>query len=397
MVIQTEGLTKIFRDFWHRPRVKAVDDLTLSVRQGEVYGLLGPNGSGKSTTVKMVLGLLFSTRGHISVFGRPPTDVGTKRRIGFLPEETHLYHYLNASETLDFYGRLFSLPAAERRHRVESLLRMTGLSAARNRLLGEYSKGMARRIGLAQALINDPELVILDEPTAGLDPIGTREVKDLILHLKGQGKTIVLCSHLLSDVEDVCDRIAILYGGRKQAEGMTRDLLRHERFTQITAAMDGKTVAEVLSLIQKREGAKAEVSVAPVTERLERFFLRVVEEARSARQDTSGVGATDRTLDFLTARRVEAPTVLERLVQPHAEPVSETVSPASPPRRANAPAPVDAKVLDAFTQPKGHPPAEEYSATSAAPSPSPKEKTGEKPDRSVLDRLTEASHEEPRA
>ncbi|MHC4887288.1 MAG: ABC transporter ATP-binding protein, partial [Planctomycetota bacterium] len=191
-IIQTNNLSKVFKDFWHRPKAKAVQDLTLSVNRGEVYGLLGPNGSGKSTTIKMMLGLLFPTTGQVSMFGRSPTDTQIKKRIGFLPEESYLYKHLNAEETLDFFGRLFSLSSAERKARTDSLLRLTGLMGARKRQIREYSKGMARRIGIAQALINDQELIILDEPTTGLDPIGTKEIKDLILQLKEKGKTVLL-------------------------------------------------------------------------------------------------------------------------------------------------------------------------------------------------------------
>ena len=218
-VVSVRGLTKVFKDFWGRPKARAVDNVDFEVRRGEVFGLLGPNGSGKSTTVKLLLGLLHPTRGHIEVFGHSPRHVGTKSLIGYLPEESYLYRFLDSRETLDFFGNLFDLPPAQRRRRTEELLEMVGLSAVRTRVVGEFSKGMQRRIGLAQALINDPELIILDEPTAGLDPIGCREVKDLILTLAGRGKTVLLSSHLLSDVEDVCDRVVIYYGGRIQAMG----------------------------------------------------------------------------------------------------------------------------------------------------------------------------------
>jgi ABC-2 type transport system ATP-binding protein len=330
-ILQTNELTKVFRDFWYRPRAKAVDKLSLTVNRGEVYGLLGPNGSGKSTTIKLILGLLFPTSGQIAVFGRAPTNVEIKKRIGFLPEESYLYKYLNAEETLDFYARLFGLPADERVRRVDSLLKLTGLVGARKRFLSEYSKGMARRIGIAQALINDPELIILDEPTTGLDPIGTREIKDLILHLKEKGKTILLSSHLLSDVEDICDRIAILYGGRLQAEGETKSLLQQHRITQVTAEMDEVTVREVESLIRKRLGKETAVTISPPVERLEQFFLRVVEEARSS-QATSGVTATDRTLDFITDRSGEKPDILQKLTRSRdaGEEESPGVEPAGP-------------------------------------------------------------------
>jgi ABC-2 type transport system ATP-binding protein len=171
-IIAVRGLTKIFKDFWGRPKARAVDGVDFEVRRGEVFGLLGPNGSGKSTTIKMLLGLLHPTKGVIEVFGRSPRDVKTKARIGYLPEESYLYRYLDSRETLDFFGNLFTLSKDERVKRSEQLLDMVGLTGARTRAVGEYSKGMQRRIGIAQALINDPDLVILDEPTAGLDPIG---------------------------------------------------------------------------------------------------------------------------------------------------------------------------------------------------------------------------------
>src|SRR5256885_1939496 len=225
VVIAVRGLTKIFKDFWGRPKARAVDNVDFEVHRGEVFGLLGPNGSGKSTTVKLLLGLLYPTRGHLEVFGKSPRHVATKSRIGYLPEESYLYRYLNSRETLDFFGNLFHLSNDERRQRTEQLLDMVGLTQTRTRAVGEFSKGMQRRIGLAQALINDPDLVILDEPTAGLDPIGCREVKDLILALARRGKTVILSSHLLADVEDVCDRVVIYYGGRIHAMGTLQEWL----------------------------------------------------------------------------------------------------------------------------------------------------------------------------
>jgi len=234
-VVVVRGLTKIFKDFWGRPKARAVDNVDFAVRRGEVFGLLGPNGSGKSTTVKMLLGLLYPSRGHIEVFGHSPRHVATKSRIGYLPEESYLYRYLDSNETLDFFGSLFDLPNKERRRRAEQLLEMVGLNQVRRRMVGEFSKGMQRRIGLAQALINDPDLVILDEPTSGLDPIGCREVKDLILALARRGKTVILSSHLLADVEDVCDRVVIYYGGRVQAMGTLRELLAEADSIRITA------------------------------------------------------------------------------------------------------------------------------------------------------------------
>jgi ABC-2 type transport system ATP-binding protein len=241
-VVECVGLTKVFQDFWGRDKVLAVDHLDLEVLPGEVFGLLGPNGSGKSTTIKMLLGLLYPTSGAARVFGRPPTDTAVKARIGFMPEESYLYRYLNAFETLDYYGRLFKLDRHERRRRTEQLIDMVGLKRAGRRPVGTYSKGMARRIGLAQALINDPDFLILDEPTTGLDPVGTRQIKDVIEILGQRGKTVLLCSHLLADVQDVCDRVGIMYGGREQAHGLVGDLLAPRRDADHRAAMSEPVV-----------------------------------------------------------------------------------------------------------------------------------------------------------
>ena len=317
-VVQATGLTKVFRDFWHRDKVRAVDSLDLELMPGEVFGLLGPNGSGKSTTVKLILGLLFPTRGMVTVFGRSSRCVEVKRRIGFLPEETYLYPYLSAEETLDFYGRVFEIPRAERRRRIEALIRMVGLTGASKRRLGEYSKGMARRIGLAQALIGDPDLVLLDEPTTGLDPIGTAEVKELIAELKRRGKTVLLCSHLLADVEDVCDRIAILYGGRLRDVGRVDDLLSQRSVTQITASdLSPETVDAVAKLISQQPGAK-DVEIGHPMDRLERFFLRVVAKAHAEQPTTAGAQFGDIKADIYgqaVAPASDGQGVVERLMQ----------------------------------------------------------------------------------
>src|SRR5688572_4007556 len=266
VVVAVRGLTKIFKDFWGRPKARAVDNVDFDVRRGEVFGLLGPNGSGKSTTVKMLLGLLYPTKGHIEVFGQSPRHVKTKSRIGYLPEESYLYRYLNSRETLDFFGNLFTLDRKDREARTEQLLDMVGLTQTRTRAVGEFSKGMQRRIGLAQALINDPDLVILDEPTAGLDPIGCREVKDLILALARRGKTVILSSHLLSDVEDVCDRVVILYGGRVQALGTLKELLAKPDAIRITTPpLPKETMQRVLDLI-RRDVAEEKVRIDTPTQ-----------------------------------------------------------------------------------------------------------------------------------
>src|SRR5947199_3010629 len=288
VVVAVRGLTKIIKDFWGRPNALAVDQVDFEVRRGEVFGLLGPNGSGKSTTVKLLLGLLYPTKGHIEVFGRSPRHVATKARIGYLPEESYLYRYLNSHETLDFFGNLFQLPGGERDKRAEQLLEMVGLSQTRTRAVGEFSKGMQRRIGLAQALINDPDLVILDEPTAALDPIGCREVKDLIIALARRGKTVILSSHLLADVEDVCDRVVIYYGGKIQAMGTLKELLATPDSIRITTpALPRETMEKVLAMI-KQDAAADKVRVDTPTQNLESYFLDVVQTARSAAAATSG-------------------------------------------------------------------------------------------------------------
>lgn len=225
LIIEARDLTKVFRDFWGRPRVKAVNGISLEVRRGEIFGLLGPNGSGKSTTIKMILGLLHPTSGHLSVLGQSPRDVAVKARMGFMPEESYLYKYLTAGEILNFYANLYGLSGQRKTDRVDALIEQVGLAAARNRQIGEFSKGMARRVGLAQALLNDPDLILLDEPTSGLDPIACRDVKDLLLALAREGKSILICSHHLSDMQDICNRVAILREGEVCAAGTVHELL----------------------------------------------------------------------------------------------------------------------------------------------------------------------------
>jgi len=280
VVVRTRNLTKIYLDFWGRQKVRAVKALDLEVKRGEVFGLLGPNGSGKTTTIKLLLGLLFPSSGQALVFDREATDVTKNERIGYLPEESYLYRFLNAEQTLDFYGRLFNIPRAQRRQRAFDLIEQVGLNWARRRQLKEYSKGMVRRIGLAQALINDPELVLLDEPTTGLDPIGTREMKDMILELKQRGKTVVMCSHLLADVQDVCDRIAILHQGELKELGRVDTLLKVRDLTEIRASgLDEAARQEVRQLIESRGGTV--VSMGNPTSTLEELFLKIIRESEA--------------------------------------------------------------------------------------------------------------------
>jgi ABC-2 type transport system ATP-binding protein len=274
-VIEARGLHKIFRDFWGRPKVHAVQDLSLDIRQGEVFGLLGPNGSGKSTTIKMILGLLYPTRGELRVMGRSPRDVATRAHIGFMPEESYLYKYLTAVETLDFYARLGGLTGPACRQRIDELIDQLGLTAARNRRIGEFSKGMARRVGLAQALIHDPDLVLLDEPTSGLDPIGCRHVKDLIVALARRGKTVLVCSHHLADMQDVCDRVAILLNGRVRAHGPVRELVRQPHTWRLT--LDQVEPEQLARLVAYLEGECGHpVAVEPAGRTLESLFIEVV-------------------------------------------------------------------------------------------------------------------------
>jgi ABC-2 type transport system ATP-binding protein len=341
----------VFKDFWGRPKARAVDNVDFEVHRGEVFGLLGPNGSGKSTTVKMLLGLLYPTRGHIEVFGRSPRHVATKTRIGYLPEESYLYRYLNSQETLDFFGSLFDLPAGERRQRTEQLIEMVGLTQTRSRSVGEFSKGMQRRIGLAQALINDPDLVILDEPTAGLDPIGCREVKDLILALAQRGKTVILSSHLLSDVEDVCDRVVIYYGGRIQAFGPLKQLLARPDSVRLTMPpLPRESMEQILAII-RRDVAAEKVKIDTPTQNLESYFLDVVQKARQSAAETSGATSGNRVAAYLRGDAEPQPNatarILERLTEPAAvKPVAAEVA-ASPA--------VDQAKLDALAKPAAAP------------------------------------------
>jgi ABC-2 type transport system ATP-binding protein len=356
VVVSVRGLTKVFKDFWNRPKARAVDNVDFDVRRGEVFGLLGPNGSGKSTTVKLLLGLLYPTKGHIEVFGHSPRHVQTKSRIGYLPEESYLYRYLNSRETLDFFGNLFHLGKGERDNRTEQLLEMVGLSQVHMRSVGEFSKGMQRRIGLAQALINDPDLVILDEPTSGLDPIGCHEIKDLIVALARRGKTVILSSHLLADVEDVCDRVVIYYGGRVQAMGTLKDLLATPDTIRITTpALPRETMQRVLEIIRK-DVAGDKVRIDTPTQNLESYFLDVVQKARRTASETSGATSGARVAAYLRAgveERPPAEKILERLAWPQAaQPVAQPKPPAPV---ATAPK-VDDKKLEALTKAAEPPP-----------------------------------------
>ncbi len=275
-VIEARGLSKVYTDFWGRPRHTALQPLTLDVQRGEIFGFIGPNGSGKTTTMKILLGLLFPSAGEARVLGQKPTDVATKARIGFLPEESYLYRFLNADETLDFYGRLFHLDRETRRKRIDELLERFHMGHARKRQIREYSKGMVRRISFAQALINDPEVVFLDEPTSGLDPISSRDMKDLILDLKKRGKTVFLSSHLLADVQAICDRIGIIHDGVLKEYGAVRDILVRKDEVSLTFRNLPEDARKRLEEAAAREGATL-VSSENRLETLEDVFLRTVQ------------------------------------------------------------------------------------------------------------------------
>ena len=302
--IDIRGLTKVFRkDFWGR-KVTVLDDVTLEIAPNEIFGFVGPNGAGKTTTIKLCLGLLFPTRGEVRLLGHPNRSLRAKARVGFLPENPNFYDYLSGREFLDFYGQLFGLSRPERHKRADSLLDLVGLTDAGGLQLRKYSKGMVQRIGLAQALLNDPEVVILDEPMSGLDPIGRKDVRDIILHLKDEGKTVFFSTHILSDVEVVCDRVGILNRGRLMHVGRLEDMMTPTIHTgdirarkipaDALAALPDVTTRTVLQadtlLITAASPAAAQaavdaiqhaggeiVAVTPHTESLEDYFLREVE------------------------------------------------------------------------------------------------------------------------
>lgn len=328
VVVRCTQLSKVFRDFWMRPRAHAVKAIDMDIRRGEVFGLLGPNGSGKSTTIKMILGLLSPTSGRIAVFGKPPGDVATKNRIGYLPEESYLYRFLNARETLDYYARLFHLPHETRRRRVDQLLHQVGLEANQRRPVGEYSKGMQRRIGLAQALINDPDLLILDEPTTGLDPEGAMQIKDVIVNIARRGKTILLCSHLLADVEDVCDRVCIMYGGTIRAQGTVDELLTRQDVTNLqTETLDEQTMRQIQSLLEAR--GRRLVGIEHPRQKLEAFFLDNIAKARAEGMATSGATSGGEIAGFLVDRGEESDSgqrVIESLIRQQPDDTATTIA-----------------------------------------------------------------------
>jgi ABC-2 type transport system ATP-binding protein len=270
--VNLTGVTKVFPVPFQRRSVVAVRDLDLEVARGQVYGLLGPNGSGKSTTLKIILGLVAPTSGNAQIFGRDSEEVASRQSVGFLPENPYFYKFLTGAETLRFYGKLCGLRGGRLKRRIDEMLALTGLTSARDRRLGGYSKGMLQRIGLAQALIQDPALLVLDEPTAGVDPAGARDIRTLILDLKSRGMTVLLSSHLLSQVQEICDRVGILANGRLVREGPLRDLLGVENQTQLVLEDASPQLLAEVEALAARSGARV-IERGPPRTSLEQLFL----------------------------------------------------------------------------------------------------------------------------
>lgn len=282
--VAVRGLTKIFQVPFHRQPVIAVRDLDLRIHSGEVYGLLGPNGSGKSTTLKIILGLISPTRGKTEIFGRDSSLVESREAVGFLPENPYLYKYLTGEETLRFFGKLCGLRGSRLEKRIDELLDLVGLTNARRRRLAVYSKGMLQRIGLAQALINYPKLVVLDEPTAGVDPAGSRDIRNLIADLKGRGVTVLLSSHLLAQAQEICDRVGILANGVLVCEGKLEDLIAIENQTELILENASDTLVKEIEVLAKQSDAKL-VERRRSTTTLERLFLDATTSDHSMTKD----------------------------------------------------------------------------------------------------------------
>lgn len=286
--ITVRGLTKEFNLGWKGLKVRAVDGLDLEVPTGTVFGLLGPNGSGKSTTIKTMLGLLRPTRGEVRVFGEEPGSLRARQQVGFLPESPYLYRFLTGVELVRFFGRLSGLEGRKLEERAEAALERVGLGDAAERRLSTYSKGMLQRVGLAQAIVNDPRLVILDEPTAGVDPIGAEAMAGVIQDLKREGKTVLLCSHHLGQAEALCDAVAILHRGRCLLQGRLEDLLEQRGLTELTVkGFDGERRPAVAEALQ---GCGLElVAEAPRYFRLEQLFLETVAGVTAGGEAGAGV------------------------------------------------------------------------------------------------------------
>ncbi len=320
--IQIEELTKDYAiGFWRRRTYRALDRLTLDIEAGEVFGFLGPNGAGKTTTLKLLMQLIYPTAGRARILGRPAGDVATRQRIGYLPENPSFYDYLTAEELLNYFGQLFGFSAADRRTRVPALLDRVGIGAERRLQLRKFSKGMIQRVGIAQALLNEPEVIFLDEPMSGLDPVGRRDVRTLILELRDQGRTVFFSSHILADAEALCRRVAVVAGGRLAAAGTLADMLAFEvrGWELVVSNLTPEIVARVtpavrrateispgryaleLSLDQPPDRMLADltgagavlVSLNPVRDTLEDFFMRRVAETGAGARAPYAAGGPD--------------------------------------------------------------------------------------------------------
>jgi ABC-2 type transport system ATP-binding protein len=277
--VSISRLTKHYPLPLRRQKVVAVNDLSLEVAEGEVYGLLGPNGSGKSSTLKVLLGLASPTRGETRIFGVDSRDYRSHRSVGFLPENPYFYKFLTAEETLRFYGKICALRGRSLNNRIDELLSLVGLEEARHRRVGDYSKGMLQRIGLAQALIQDPRLIVLDEPTAGVDPAGSHQIRELILELKKRGKTVLLTSHLLEQAQEVCDRVGIMSRGSMVREGSLAELVTIEDQTEYVVQDASSDLAEKIAALASASGGKLlDARKARLT--LERVFLEATRQAK---------------------------------------------------------------------------------------------------------------------
>jgi ABC-2 type transport system ATP-binding protein len=283
--VAVEGLTKVFPVPFHRKTIVAVRDLNLRIEAGEVYGLLGPNGSGKSTTLKIILGLVSPTRGRTKIFGRDSLLVESREAVGFLPENPYFYKFLTGEETLRFFGKLCRLGGSQLKSHVRELLELVGLTSARDGRLSTYSKGMLQRIGLAQALINQPKLVVLDEPTAGVDPAGSRDIRNIIIDLKQRGITVLLSSHLLTQAQEICDRVGILARGTLVREGRLEELIAIENRSELVLENASDALVKEIEKLAANSNAKL-IERRRSTTTLERLFLDVTKESESSAKYT---------------------------------------------------------------------------------------------------------------
>jgi ABC-2 type transport system ATP-binding protein len=313
-IIEIEGLTKDYASgFWRKRWKRSLDHLTLQIEDGEVFGFLGPNGAGKTTTLKLLMGLIFPTSGKARVRGRSIDDVAMHREIGYLPEHPYFYDYLTAREFLDYYARFSDYSAAERHARVERFLKRVGLSASSNVQMRKFSKGMLQRVGIAQAIIHDPKVVFLDEPMSGLDPVGRREVRDIILELKQQGRTVFFSTHILSDAEMLCDRVGVLVGGKLQGMGAPREIVSVEvlsmeilfelpegralpqRLAAQSTSIGGRfriavPEVDVYAVLDQLRLAEARIfSMTQIRPTLEDYFIRLVGREHAATQEEEPV------------------------------------------------------------------------------------------------------------